>query len=308
MSNPKGSLGTIDESQLQNPVDVLNIVLDHIPQRMVVVGPDYRLLAFNQRFTSMMRLPEENLKVGTDFRDLVRIWAAETGQDKQMLDLAIKELDKTESFEFEFPQLVGGDINWVLLTHTPLPGGGFVRTFTDITKHKALEASLLKLSREDPLTSLFNRRTLMEVLEDEMRRSQRYSRPMSILLMDIDHFKKVNDQWGHPTGDAVLRAFAAECKEMMRENDKIGRWGGEEFVMMLPETERSDAVQVANRLRELTAAMAIHTGTGNELIHVTVSIGIASSKLNDTVDALISRADQAMYEAKNIGRDRVVCG
>lgn len=301
-------MSRFDQDRFQHQADVLNIVLDHITQGIVVIGPDYRTLAFNRPFEEIFQLPAGSVAVGTDFRDILRVWARETGQDQQMLDLAIKELDRQDSFEFQFPQSIKGDIRWCLLTHNPLPGNrGFVRTFTDITGQKALEASLTKLSREDPLTGLFNRRTLMAMLEDEMTRVQRYQRPMSLLMMDIDHFKRINDRWGHPVGDEVLRSFASRCEGAMRENDKIGRWGGEEFVMLLPETEQPEAVEVANRLRSLTSSMAIPSHSGDNMIHVTVSIGIASTGAGDTVETLLARADHALYDAKTSGRDRVSC-
>ncbi len=297
---------SFDKNHFPQQADVLNIVLDHITQGMVVVGPDYRTLAFNRHFEVMFQLPPGSVEVGADFRDILKVWAAETGQDQQMLDYAIFQLDEPNNFEFEFPQSIKGEIRWCLLTHNPLPSKGFVRTFTDITKRKALEASLLKLSREDPLTGLFNRRTLMDALEEEMKRVQRYQRTMSILMMDIDHFKKINDRWGHATGDEVLRSFAAVCQRTLRENDKIGRWGGEEFVMLLPETGHVEAEQVANRLRSQVAAMAVASRPSGSLVQVTVSIGVTTSLAEDTLESVLGRADQAMYDAKQAGRDQVI--
>lgn len=296
-----------DKNHFQQQGDVLNIVLDHITQGMVVVGPDYRTLAFNRHFEAMFQLSPGSVEVGTDFRDILKVWAAETGQDEEMLNYAISQLDETSTFEFEFPQSIKGDTRWCLLTHNPLPDKGFVRTFTDITKRKALEASLTKLSREDPLTGLFNRRTLIGSLEEEMKRGQRYERPMSILMMDIDHFKTINDRWGHPVGDEVLKAFAATCQSTRRENDKIGRWGGEEFVMLLPETEPAEAERVGQRIRGLTAKMVINAKPADLAIQATVSVGLTTATADDNVETLINRADAAMYEAKALGRDRVVC-
>jgi len=298
---------SFDKSSFAQSADVLNIVLDHITQGMVVVGPDYRTLAFNRHFEEMFQLPSGSVEVGVDFRDLLKIWADATGQDQQMLDYAIYQLDESATFEFEFPQLINGEPRWCQLTHNPLPGKGFVRTFTDCTKRKALEASLMKLSREDPLTGLYNRRTILDFLEEEIKRGQRYDHPLSFLMMDIDHFKKINDQWGHPAGDEVLKTFATECHSLMRENDKMGRFGGEEFVMVLPETGKQDAVPVAERIKQHTAEMEIKAKCGSVVIPVTVSIGVATASGGDDVEALIARADEALYKAKNQGRNCVVC-
>jgi diguanylate cyclase (GGDEF)-like protein/PAS domain S-box-containing protein len=298
---------TFDDERFAQKADVLDIVLDHINQGMVVVGPDYRLLAFNRHFEEMFQLSPGSVEVGEDFRDILRVWARETGQDAAMLERAIRELDEPQTFEFEFAQSIKGDIRWCLLTHNPLPDrGGFVRTFTDITRRKGMEASLLKLSQEDALTGLFNRRTLMAAIEAEVARQQRYQRPLSLLMIDIDHFKQVNDRWGHPLGDAVLKVFAAACRDAMRDNDKVGRWGGEEFVVLLPETDAAEAERVAGRLHACIAALAIDAG-GGDTIRITVSIGATSARPGDTVESLLKRADVALYDAKAAGRDRVVC-
>lgn len=302
-----GNRNSYDKNYFPQQADVLNIVLDHITQGMVVVGPDYRTLAFNRHFEEMFQLPPGTVEVGVDFREILKTWAAATGQDQKMLDYAIYQLDEPATFEFEFPQLINGEPRWCLLTHNPLPGKGFVRTFTDITKRKALEATLVKLSREDPLTGLHNRRTILDLLEEEIQRGQRYKHPLSLLMMDIDHFKKINDQWGHPTGDEVLKSFATECRSVMRENDKMGRFGGEEFVMVLPETGKMDAVLVAERIRRITAEMAVESKRGSALIPVTVSIGATTTTEGDDAEAVIARADEAMYDAKDAGRNRVVC-
>ncbi|MEN6630340.1 MAG: diguanylate cyclase [Sulfuricella sp.] len=298
---------SFDKSHFSQPADVLNIVLDHITQGMVVVGPDYRTLAFNRHFEAMFQLPHGTVELGVDFRDILKIWAATTGQDQQMLDYAIYQLDEPATFEFEFPQLINNEPRWCLLTHNPLPGKGFVRTFTDNTKRKALEASLMKLSSEDPLTGLYNRRTILDSLEEEIKRGQRYKHPLSFLMMDIDHFKKINDQWGHPTGDEVLKSFAAACQSMMRDADKVGRFGGEEFAMILPETGMKDAEPVAERIRKITAEMEIHTKRSTAPIPVTVSVGVTTTADGDDAETVIARADEALYEAKNSGRNRVVC-
>jgi len=136
----------------------LDIVLDHLVQGLAVIGPDYRLLASNARFAAIFQMPTESFAVGRDFRDVLRTWAACTGQSQAMLDRAIRELDSPTTFTFEFSQLINGDNRWCQLTHTPLPGGGCVRTFTDITEHKRINAELE--SRVDQL-----RQTLAEVQE-----------------------------------------------------------------------------------------------------------------------------------------------
>jgi diguanylate cyclase (GGDEF)-like protein/PAS domain S-box-containing protein len=286
--------------------EVLNVVLDHTSQGMVVVGSNYRILAFNRGILEMFKFPAGLIEVGTDFRKVIRTWARETGQDRDMLDRALRDLDEPSRFEFEFSQSIKGETRWCLLIHDPLPNGrGFVRTFTDITRYKALEADLTKMSREDALTGLLNRRTILDALHEEAIRFQRYQRPLSLLMIDIDHFKHINDRWGHLVGDEVLRVFAGECRRAMRENDKVGRWGGEEFVMLLPETDGGEAEVVAERLRRLVSETILDTRVG-EMVQFTVSIGVASAGVGDAFENLLSHADRALYAAKADGRNRIV--
>ena len=133
---------SFDACSFSQPSDVLNIVLDHITQGMVVVGPDFCTLAFNRHFEEMFQLPSGTVTVGQDFREILRVWARETGQDQEMLDFAISQLTESEPFEFEFEQLIHGIPRWCLMTHNPLPNHGFVRTFSDITSRKNGEQAL----------------------------------------------------------------------------------------------------------------------------------------------------------------------
>ena len=139
---PGTNRDTIDQVNLAQDLDVLNIVLDNLTQGMVVVGVDYRVLAFNRYFEKIFQLPPGTVETGIDFREILKIWAKATGQNQQMLDHAIFRLDEPTPFDLEFPQLILGESRWCLLTHNPIRGKGFVRTFTDITKRKQMEETL----------------------------------------------------------------------------------------------------------------------------------------------------------------------
>jgi diguanylate cyclase (GGDEF)-like protein len=159
------------------------------------------------------------------------------------------------------------------------------------------------LAVTDPLTGLQNRRSLFEVGRVEFSRADRMDRPFSCMMLDLDHFK-INDQHGHLFGDQVLQEFAARCKFLVREVDLVGRYGGEEFIILLPETDRKTCLQVAERLRATIAATPIKVL--DKEIPVTVSVGIATKDENTMdLETLIARADQAMYIAKHRGRNRV---
>jgi diguanylate cyclase (GGDEF)-like protein len=156
----------------------------------------------------------------------------------------------------------------------------------------------------DVLTGLANRRHFFESAEAELARAKRYAIPLSLLMLDIDHFKEVNDAHGHRTGDRVLQQLARTCLEVLRTVDVVGRVGGEEFAVLLPETALEGAVEVAERLRQAIAEAEVARDEGVPL-RITVSIGVATLDDNANLDTLMSRADAALYDAKHHGRDRV---
>lgn len=173
-------------------------------------------------------------------------------------------------------------------------------------KNRQLEEVLLRVEQlaiTDPLTELFNRRRFESALENEFKRTMRYGSPNSCLMIDIDFFKKVNDEYGHHTGDVVLKETAQVIKSCIREIDVIARWGGEEFIILLPETKKDEALGVATRICETIAG---HSFSQIER-QITVSIGLAGvpDSSIDTAEKLIHASDFAMYEAKSKGRNRI---
>ncbi len=159
------------------------------------------------------------------------------------------------------------------------------------------------LASTDPLTELFNRRRFEVVLENEFKRATRYNSPLACLMIDIDYFKKVNDGYGHRTGDLVLHEIAQIIKNTLRETDVTARWGGEEFVVLLPQTDKKAALQSASRILKAISACKF---SGLPDKKITVSIGIASlpNPSIDTGEKLVDFSDIAMYDAKSKGRNR----
>lgn len=160
---------------------------------------------------------------------------------------------------------------------------------------------LEKISITDDLTKLYNRRFLVETLNNQLKISQRYAYDVSIILIDIDYFKKVNDTYGHLIGDEVLKDFAKFLSRNVREATIVGRYGGEEFLLILPNTNQVGATTLAERIRKKLLALRL----SKEGIRITISAGIASLKSDDTIDSLVHRADLALYHAKEIGRNNV---
>lgn len=168
---------------------------------------------------------------------------------------------------------------------------------------KELNESLQELSSTDFLTGLSNRRAIMEAVAAEHGRALRSQEPLTLLLCDIDHFKAVNDTYGHAAGDEVLRALARAMRETLRRYDACGRWGGEEFLVVLPGTSAAGAQEAAEKLRRVASRLEVEAG--DTRIPVTLSVGVAQLEEGESLDSLLRRADAAMYEAKRAGRDRI---
>jgi len=160
-----------------------------------------------------------------------------------------------------------------------------------------------ELAELDELTGSFNRRSIMRMLEEEIARSHRLNVPCTVALIDLDFFKRINDLYGHPTGDEVLRTFAITAFANIRSVDRFGRYGGEEFLLILPDTDETSAVQMLDRLRGIIAELdwsAFSSG-----MRVTISAGVAMLRANEISDTLLARADGALYASKARGRNRI---
>jgi diguanylate cyclase (GGDEF)-like protein len=204
-------------------------------------------------------------------------------------------------------QVASGNLNVDL----PIIGGGEVayltRVFNDmVSRVRESRHSLEHRSITDGLTGLFNRRHMMESLEEEAARHRRHERPFAVLMIDVDHFKQFNDRNGHQAGDDALVRTARVIQSALREVDRAGRYGGEEFVVMLPETDRASALDVAERIRAKMASEGFGPD-GAATQSLTLSVGVAEfPRDGESIEAIIAGADAALYEAKRKGRNRVV--
>lgn len=183
--------------------------------------------------------------------------------------------------------------------------GGIVATVVDITERECMERELWRLATTDPLTGVGNRRHFLSIAEAELGKVHRHGRPLSVVTFDIDWFKQINDRFGHGVGDDVIKAVAETCTGVSRDIDVVGRMGGEEFAILLPETDLAAAVEVARRLHERIGDIHIATEKGE--LSVTASFGVTQVRPGDgDIDIALRRADQALYEAKETGRNKVV--
>lgn len=179
--------------------------------------------------------------------------------------------------------------------------------FDDISETVRLQKELLAQANRDFLTEVANRRHFFTLGQHELARAARYASSTALLMLDIDHFKTVNDTHGHAAGDAVLKAVAQLCKKALREIDILGRIGGEEFAILLPQTPGPMAHDVAERIRAAVQEASIPVGPNGESIRVTVSIGVSAQMAEATLDEMLHRADTALYQAKHSGRNKVCC-
>ncbi|WP_084480053.1 diguanylate cyclase [Methylomicrobium lacus] len=181
----------------------------------------------------------------------------------------------------------------------------FVAVLENITEHKQIQRSYEQMAQIDHLTGLANRRHFTQQAEAELARTLRHGVPLSLLMLDLDNFKRINDNHGHQTGDRVLQTFSDICLSSLRKVDLIGRIGGEEFVIMLPETAIMEAIDVAERLRKTVADASLPL-EDDQALRFTVSIGVSTvNALCVHIDGLLQKADQALYQAKAEGRNRV---
>jgi diguanylate cyclase (GGDEF)-like protein len=181
----------------------------------------------------------------------------------------------------------------------------FMVAVRDAAEHQAMVRDLEQLATTDPLTGLLNRRSFQAACLREFERFRRQGSPLSLMLLDIDHFKSINDRFGHDVGDQALTALASTCLAKLRRTDVMARLGGEEFVILTPGSKPDDAMLLAERLRVSVAQMT----TGRDQISFTVSIGLAEAHARDpSIEDVLVRADQALYQAKNEGRNRVIFG
>jgi diguanylate cyclase (GGDEF)-like protein len=214
-----------------------------------------------------------------------------------------------------FPSL-GGDGRWLFFTATPISdaaGGmlGAVQTLQDVTERKKVEEELREsetlyrqMSITDSLTKLYNSRHFFRQLRQEIERAKRYEEPLSLILLDIDNFKGYNDSYGHLEGDRVLAVLAEVIKLNLRIADTAFRYGGEEFTVILPETEGENAILVAERLRKGFEETALSPLPRSE-VYMTISVGVTQYVPDEQETVFIKRADTAMYTAKTSGKNRV---
>lgn len=283
----------------------LKAIIEAEPECVKVLALDGTLRQMNRAGLEMIEAESEAQVLGARVVDLV------VPEHKAAFNALNDRVGQGEAGSLEF-EVIGlkGRRRWLDTHAVPMRDSngqvtGLLGVTRDITEHKRALQELERLSQIDALTGLANRRHFMMLAEQELSRAARYGGPMSVFMMDIDHFKAVNDTYGHQTGDLVLQQLGSLCREALREIDRVGRIGGEEFAVILPHTDGARALEVAQRLRQAVARTEVALQHGLPL-HFTLSIGVTTlvgSGAN--IDTLLGQADNALYEAKRSGRNRV---
>ncbi|NVD34271.1 sensor domain-containing diguanylate cyclase [Marinobacter lutaoensis] len=289
----------------------LSILMDNLP------GMAYRCL-FDDHWTMLFVSQGCVRLTGYQPDELIRnrvVSYADLIADKDNSDRVTQEVTaavaRDESFSLEYPVIrKDGSQIWVWERGRGVEGDNGERVLEgiilDVSDRKRLEVELEEMATRDVLTGLYNRREATRLLEEELQRASRYRRSMALLWIDFDHFKDINDTYGHAAGDLVLRSVTRLLAESVRTVDIVGRFGGEEFVVILPEMDARGAAETAERLRQRVSEHRCILGSG-VVIPLTVSIGVAVyPDHGDQADRLFASADRAMYQAKSQGRNCVV--
>ncbi|MBW3227589.1 sensor domain-containing diguanylate cyclase [Marinobacter adhaerens] len=287
----------------------LQILMDNLPGMAYrcLYDPDWTMKFVSQGCTKLTGYEPDEL-----VNNRVTSYAAlvSDASNQQLFEQVRVALEKEESFslEYEVTRKDGSRI-WVWERGRGVQeDDGSLHLegiILDISDRKVLETELEQMATRDPLTGLLNRREMSRVLDEELQRARRYQRPMAVLWVDFDHFKDVNDTYGHAAGDSVLRAISRLLLGSVRSVDSIGRFGGEEFVIALPEMDLEEAQETAERLRRKVAEEPQPLGNG-EAVPLTISVGVAVyPDHGQTASTLCAAADKAMYLAKDRGRNCV---
>lgn len=226
--------------------------------------------------------------------------------NRRMLNERLEQEREVQDFEILVKTPSGNTPFWLLTSANIIDYNydiAIYAAFQDITSRKNREALLKNQAVRDPLTSLFNRRYFEEEVSKRIALSRMNGTNFSVLMIDADHFKRVNDTYGHKVGDKVLIELSSTCERALRDDDIVARYGGEEFVVYLAKVNAEKAKTVADRLRETISKIVVYSDLG-EPINFTVSIGISSSEISDNIDTLIKTSDEALYRAKENGRNR----
>jgi diguanylate cyclase (GGDEF)-like protein len=268
---------------------------------LMVIDLHDRILFASEWMTSIFGMERAELEAQTGTALVERLAALVPDPPPMLRDHLLLAPDRRiVCEEFEIPGPARSVVRWVA-RHVSAPEPAIVVVCTDITAEVDIASTRERLAVTDPLTGMLNRRGIEPQLFREMSQADRNGKPLSVIMVDVDHFKKVNDQYGHNVGDLVLREVANIVGRTIRGSDLAARWGGEEFLVLLPSTDLEAARRAGERIRAAVESFQLSEGH-----RITVSGGVARYQSPERLTEMISRADKLLYEAKACGRNRVL--
>jgi diguanylate cyclase (GGDEF)-like protein len=287
-------------------LDMLRGALDQMQAGILLLDERLNAQFINRAARELWKVSDELAGHKPSYVELVNraltraVYGVPSGALDKYIKGRIAVVRAGDSTPIEIPHADG---RTVLSQCAVLPNGGRMITYTDVTGLVRRANEFRRLASHDGMTGVCNRRQFDLMAQAEWARFKRYHRPLSLMMMDIDHFKQINDRLGHEVGDKAIKQVAEVCTAGTRATDVVARFGGDEFVALLPETDIAQARFVADRLRKSIRERSEAGGTA-----ITVSIGIAAATASmPDFAALMRLADKALYQAKDAGRDRVVC-
>lgn len=299
------SFDITEKINAESKIKILQQTIEQAPDAIVITELDGSICYANKSFLEISGYTEDEV-VGVNSR-ILKLNSEAKVDYKELWDTILAGKEWHGLFQNKNKN---GEAYWERSSISPLYDDNgsiikFIGIKEDVTKEHAIEIELEKLYRTDVLTNVSNRRSFLEFAQTEFLRNKRYPQDSVFLMLDIDYFKKVNDEFGHNIGDVALTAFASVCAKTIRTTDLIGRLGGEEFAVYLINSNHEDACIVAERLRKNVEDIVLYSDNGTK-VHFTVSIGVTNIYASDQdLDVVIKRADIALYQAKRNGRNCV---
>lgn len=293
-------------ARAEDELAMLYSALDNVGSGLLVLNKDLRAVYSNPVLHKMFRAnsAEEIRKNRPLYADMLAESARATAVNLE--DYVASRLARVTSGDptpIDLPMTDGTVLRCQLAV---LPGGGRMLIYSDVTDIVRNAEEMERLATTDGMTGIYNRRHFMTLADRELHRARRYNRPIAFLMIDIDFFKIINDDFGHQVGDAMIVHLASLARECKRDSDVLARIGGEEFALLLPETDLQQAQGVAERLRCEVGSNPLVAASGTIPATVSIGVAVAAEGVNEVSD-LMKAADHALYDAKRAGRNRVIC-
>jgi diguanylate cyclase (GGDEF)-like protein len=289
-------------------LEVLRSALDNVSEGVVLLDSNLNAQFLNRKVRVFWGVTEEQAAAHPSYASLLANSPLATARDKtpeELKEFNARRVESVRAGDATLTDLHTSDGRHLRAQCSVTKNNGRMLTYCDVSDLVNNARQMEELATTDSMTGLANRRHFLALAAAEWSRFQRYYRPLSVLMIDVDHFKSVNDRFGHPVGDRVLASLAALLRRRLRQSDRVGRYGGEEFATLIEDLPEAEVVRLVERLLAEFAAMEQHSADGQPF-HTTFSAGVAMLRPGMSLDDWKKAADDALYAAKKAGRNRVM--